>query len=454
MTKIKKQWIIFFICFLMIHVVSGYGYEGQANPSEWAKESILLLSSHGLLTEELLEDRKYQIPITREEFSELALAVYIKAMNISADEIDTLHPFTDTTNPNIGRAYNLGIIKGISDRKFAPNQEITRQEIATILWRQINVMGLPTELHKKADFVDMFWVARWAKEAVSFLAQEGFMMGIGNNRIAPNENTTREQAMVLLTNMSKKYGWLYVHDNSSDFEMLENGYLIPSNTELLIRVNEATKLHLQLTTDPYAQKESLRGYMEEILDTLRINKISEIIVMKLKQKLEDSWHEAYNAPVLYDPYNVELDDGRRIELRCDKGIDVTIYTPLFHRDQTKVIDTTAFKELSNGYFIPKESKLFIQSDDGRGIRLNLLANSYTDNEEIYGQISQLLDTLEVNKISLEIIQEIERKLSSSWDHIENKPGKIEITYRELSDGNRLVYSSDRYMQVKIFHMDL
>jgi hypothetical protein len=449
----KKHRMIFLMFFLFTYILSGFEYHGYTTPSEWAQDSIWLLSSHDLLTENLLEDDKYQDPITREEFAELAVGVYIKAKGTPLEKIDGTHPFLDTSNLNIGRAYNLGIIKGISDRRFAPNKEITRQEIATILWRQANIMDIPTKIYKTASFRDMYRVSKWAKEAVSFCSQEGLMMGIGNNRIAPSENTTREQAMVLMTNMGQKYGWFNPNKTTQDFETLENGYLIPNKTELLIRMNEATKLHLQLITDPYAPRENLRSDMEEILVTLKINKIPGAIVMKIRETIESSWHEAYNAPVLNDYYIVDLDDDRRIELRCEKGIDLSIYTPLFHSNVVQVISDGSFKQLANGYYIPTESKLFIQSDDTKGIRLNLLTRNTAEDGEIYNQMHQMLDILKINKIPQDIIQEIERKVSSCWDHIENRPGKIEITYQELPDGDCLVYSSDSYMQVKIFHMD-
>ncbi|MBB6216591.1 hypothetical protein HNQ80_002695 [Anaerosolibacter carboniphilus] len=452
--QMKRNRIIFLTCFLITYILSGFVYTGYTTPSEWAQESITILSLNSLLTESLMENEKYQDPITREEFTELALGIYIKAKGTSLEEIDDTHPFLDTSNPNIGRAYNLGIIRGISNRRFAPKKEITRQEIATILWRQINMMGITTEPHKTADFSDMFRVSKWAKEAISFCWQEGLMTGIGNNRIAPSENTTREQAMVLLANAGKKYGWLNPYKTTKDFETLENGYLIPNKTDLLIRMNEATKLHLQLITDPYGPKEHLPSDMEEILATLRINKISENVVLKLKQKIQDSWHEAYNAPVLENSYIIDLDDGRRVELRCDKGIDISIYTPLFHDNASRAINAAKFEQLSNGYYVPKESTLFVQSDDERGIRLNILTHSSATGVDIHNQIHQMLDILKMNEIPQETIMEIERKVSSSWNHIENKPGKIEITYRELPSGDRLVYSSDSYMQIKIFHMDL
>ena len=452
MMIMKKKKIIFLVFILLTYILSGFEYQGYTTPSEWAQDSISLLSSHDLLSNNLLDNNKYQNPITREEFAELAVGIYIKGKGISLEKIDAAHPFLDTSNKNIGRAYNLGIIKGISSRKFAPNKEITRQEIATILWRQAKIMDIPTKIYQTASFRDMYRVSRWAKEAVSFCSQEEILVGIGNNRIAPNENTTREQAMVLFANMGQKYGWLTPLKSIQDMETLENGYLIPSKTELLLRMNEATKLHLQLVTDPYAPGKNLRGDMEEILGILKINKIPGAMVAKIREKIESSWHEAYNAPVLDGTYSIDLDDGRRIELRCEKGIDISIYTPLFHSNVTQVISKESFTQLDNGYYIPKESKLFIQSDDTKGMQLYLLTRSTADEEEIYHQMHQIYDILKINKIPQDIIEEIERKASSSWDHMENRPGKIEITYRELANGDRLVYSSDAYLQVKIFQL--
>ena len=57
-------------------------------------------------------------PITREEFAELAVLLYEKVTDKS--ETVSPNPFTDTTNPQILKAYKLGITAGTSQTTFSP----------------------------------------------------------------------------------------------------------------------------------------------------------------------------------------------------------------------------------------------------------------------------------------------------------------------------------------------
>ena len=54
------------------------------------------------------------------------------------------NPFTDTVNPEILKAYQLGIVKGMTATTFAPNSAISRQEISVMFLRELKA-AKPTE---------------------------------------------------------------------------------------------------------------------------------------------------------------------------------------------------------------------------------------------------------------------------------------------------------------------
>lgn len=77
--------------------------------------------------------------ISREEFCELVVVLYEKMSGEKAVVI-AQNPFTDTKNLEVLKAYNLGIVAGKGEGKFAPDDKVTRQELAAMLVRALKVI--------------------------------------------------------------------------------------------------------------------------------------------------------------------------------------------------------------------------------------------------------------------------------------------------------------------------
>ena len=163
--------------------------------SEWARESVYAANEIGITDSE--KQYIYKNPITREEFCEL---VY-NLIEVSTDKgwsVPANLPFKDAGNSKIAALYSKGIIKGKSTTEFAPNDSLTREESATIIIRMINkIMPMPaTELWFEYD--DIGEISKWASDAVQTISNLGFMNGVGNNRFAPKDTYTTEQAIATL----------------------------------------------------------------------------------------------------------------------------------------------------------------------------------------------------------------------------------------------------------------
>ena len=93
---------------------------------------------------------------------------------------------------------NAGIIEGVANGDFAPDSYITRQDIAVILVRLIKKYGyeIPT-IEEKTVFSDETEIADYAKEAMYLLNGYGILMG-DNNKAMPQNNATRAQAAALI----------------------------------------------------------------------------------------------------------------------------------------------------------------------------------------------------------------------------------------------------------------
>lgn len=183
---------------------------GEEGLSPWAAPVVNEARDENLVTDKVLVD--FPAPITREEFCELAVLLYEK-MTGTAAPAPAANPFSDTTNPQILKAANLGIVGGVGGGKFAPNNNVTRQEIAVMLLRTLkNVMpNISTAAEFKTQFQDVSSIDSWALEAVRFMNANDIIGGQTVNGVSymlPKGNTTREQAIALVLRMYNAFNKL------------------------------------------------------------------------------------------------------------------------------------------------------------------------------------------------------------------------------------------------------
>ena len=86
--------------------------------SPWAGNELGKADEYGLIPD-ILKGADMTKPITREEFASLAVVLYEKTTDKKASPASP-NPFTDTNNPEILKAFQLGITKGTSATTFSP----------------------------------------------------------------------------------------------------------------------------------------------------------------------------------------------------------------------------------------------------------------------------------------------------------------------------------------------
>ena len=87
-----------------------------------------------------------------------------------------------------------GVVTGYGDGTFRPNNPITRQQLAAILWRYA---GSPAP-EGGADYADEDTISAYASTAVDWARDTGIISGRDGNRFDPNGRATRAQAAVIL----------------------------------------------------------------------------------------------------------------------------------------------------------------------------------------------------------------------------------------------------------------
>lgn len=92
-----------------------------------------------------------------------------------------------------------GIVDGYGNGAFGPNDTITREQLATILYRYVQYKGYDTEITGDVSvFADGSQVSSYAVEAMNWAVSSGLISGVGDNTLAPKGSATRAQVAVIL----------------------------------------------------------------------------------------------------------------------------------------------------------------------------------------------------------------------------------------------------------------
>ena len=116
-------------------------------------------------------------------------------------------PFTDVAESDwfydaVRYAYENGLMGGVGDNLFAPNNPTTRAQLVTILYR---LEGEPA-VTGQSGFTDVE-ADTWYTDAVIWAAEEGVVNGVSETQFAPGNNITREQLATILFRYAQAKGY-------------------------------------------------------------------------------------------------------------------------------------------------------------------------------------------------------------------------------------------------------
>lgn len=99
-----------------------------------------------------------------------------------------------------------GIVTGVGEGKFAPDGQVTREQIAAILYRYQQQNGVVTRIHepeRMARFADADTVSDWAQEAMSWMVGNHYLNGSAG-LLEPQGSATRAQVAQILMNYDER----------------------------------------------------------------------------------------------------------------------------------------------------------------------------------------------------------------------------------------------------------
>ena len=188
--KLKKCICVMLVVSMLVGLVS-VAASAQSQPSSWADESVGIAVWNGLVPPHLQSN--FTQAITRAEFAALAVSLYENRNGLITGRVF----FDDTQDDAVEKAAYIGIVQGVGNNRFNPNNNITRQEAAVLLTRVAGAIGAPLP-RIVPTFYDFNSIAYWARESVGRVQPAEIMLGVGDNIFNPHGSFTREQSIIAM----------------------------------------------------------------------------------------------------------------------------------------------------------------------------------------------------------------------------------------------------------------
>lgn len=161
---------------------------------EWAQEAINHLASLGIING--MGDGTFapNDNVTREQFAKMIVMCMGYTVNESATSSFSDVVAGEWYAPYVAAAANNSLITGFEDGTFGVGQNITRQDMAVIIYR---ALGSPNP-SSTGSFSDDAEIGDYARLAVYSLVEIGIINGMGDGTFAPQATATRAQAAQML----------------------------------------------------------------------------------------------------------------------------------------------------------------------------------------------------------------------------------------------------------------
>ena len=166
----------------------------NARTCSWAANAVDFMNEYGLVKGTGTSTFGWKGNMTRGDF---VLILYRNAGSPSVYGVS--NPFTDVKSTDyyyeaILWAYRNNVVNGTSTTTFGPKGKITREQIASILWR---LAGKPVYSASLRSYTDYASVSDYAYDAMSWAVGSGYVKGSGA-KLSPKNNATRAEVAVML----------------------------------------------------------------------------------------------------------------------------------------------------------------------------------------------------------------------------------------------------------------
>lgn len=177
-------------------------YYDDVTGYEWAHSAILSLTEDNILSGTGNNKFEPARALKREEFMKLL----VNTFNLA--DMTATSSFTDVSDRDawyymyIASAEKAGVTSGRGDGTFGIGDDVTREEMATLVYRAAVASGVKLPLYTQSviNYSDVDTLSAYAIEAVKALTDNGIMSG-SDGKFSPKDSASRAQAAVVINNI-------------------------------------------------------------------------------------------------------------------------------------------------------------------------------------------------------------------------------------------------------------
>lgn len=191
--------------------------QGYSGISTWAIREVQEMQQKGMIPS-CLDGCDMGKPITRAQMCSIAVLAYNKATGLNYTAQGSGY-FKDSNDPDVNAAYELGIVGGMGNGKFAPNDTLTREQFFKIMANFMKAIGYPREDSRAVTlsrYDDGNKVADWAQAPTRLMVYIGSVRGDGKNLNPQNDTQIQEAIAVFLRCYKYTVAWKNDHPDGED----------------------------------------------------------------------------------------------------------------------------------------------------------------------------------------------------------------------------------------------
>jgi hypothetical protein len=173
---------------------------GDVAESDWFYNDVIFVSARGLMTGTGPNTFSPEGTMTRAMFVtvlyRMSGATGSAAIGFSDVPVDAWY------GPAVAWAYTNGIVNGIGNARFAPDDAVTREQLAVILFRYAQYAGRDVSVGEDTNilsYTDAFTVTEYAYPALQWTCGSGIMTGDDKGRLNPQGLATRAEAAKIIS---------------------------------------------------------------------------------------------------------------------------------------------------------------------------------------------------------------------------------------------------------------
>lgn len=193
--------------------------EGYTGISPWAVREVSEMQDNGMIPP-CLDNCNMSNSINRAQMCAVAVTAYEKFFGIDYQPKGTNH-FTDTSDPEVNAAYELGIVGGYGDGRFGPLDPLTREQFFKIMANFMAALEYP---RKDSNSVSLYsykdggTVSDYAKASTRLMIYIGAVRGDGNY-LNPKSNTSIQEAIAVFLRCYKyTISWKEAHPDGEEID--------------------------------------------------------------------------------------------------------------------------------------------------------------------------------------------------------------------------------------------